>query len=93
MKVTRKLTLPGRRESEYSSWEIELSSEEIKQLSPVASVQDMLQVLCLEAQARVLSCAVADGLMTNDEMSARLIGFIGATPEWLNKLQETKSQP
>lgn len=89
MKVTRKLTLAGRREGEWSSWEIELSPEDLNsdQLDLSSnSTQDRLQVMCREAQARVLACAVADGLMTDGEMTVRLSPFLGDTPEWLNKL-------
>lgn len=91
MKVTRKLTLPGRRESEFSSWEIELTPEDINTANLGPNPQDWLQVLCREAQARILACHAADGTISNEELTQRLAGFLGPTPDWLNNLANLKA--
>lgn len=90
MKITRKLTLPGRREYESSTWEIEVTEADVPTKGKV--LQEVLQIMCREAQARVLACAVADGLMTSDEMSTRLLGYLGETPEWLKTINDLKPQ-
>jgi len=96
MKVTRKLTLPGRRESEYSGFEIEIEDKDLssefweKYRKEGLTIQDTLQVMCREAQARVLACHVADGSISNDEMTFRLKGFLGETPKWLRNTVDLK---
>lgn len=90
MKVTRKLTLPGGQQYESSTWEIELTESDLSHASNETPLQDVLQELCLEAQARVLACAVADCCMSNEEMTKRLTGFLGKTPEWLTELQNLR---
>lgn len=95
MKIVRKLTLPHRREDgsvEYSGFEIELTGDDIdsSKLPEAATSQDWMQALCREAQARVLACHVADGSLTNEELSRRLSGFLGPTPDWLNNLSNLK---
>lgn len=92
MKVKRKIILPGRREFESSVWEVELGPEDIDgellERWQQGTLQDRLQILCREAQARVLACAVADQMMSNEELTARLEGFLGSAPEWIKKLGE-----
>jgi len=89
MKVIRRLTIPGRREYESSTWEIELTSEDVF-MPERTKPQKVLQELCRQAQARVLACAVADGCMSNEELSLRMQGFIGPAPKWLEDISKEK---
>jgi len=87
MKVIRKLTLPGRREFESSSWEIELDINDIPmEALPINNPMDVVRALhelSRIAQARVLVNMVHEGLMTSDEMSQRLAPFMDDLPDWL----------
>lgn len=92
MRITRKLTLPGTRQYQSSTWEIELTPADLTDDQRKLPLQEQLQLLTIHSQARVLASFVAEGLMSNDELTAALSPFLG-TPAFLNELEKLTNAP
>lgn len=102
MKIRIRKVFPGRQEYETSTFEVELDpvdlgipltveKEELPQR--VVRLRKVMHVLMREAQVTILYHAVADGMITPEEMTRRIELFKQELPEWQIKSRNQLTMP